>query len=206
MAFLNPVFLSALALVGIPLLIHLIRRRKQKIVQWAAMEFLRQSQKKQRRRMRIEEFILLALRMLIVILACLAFARPVLRSIGAALLSQNTRIYAVIVLDNSYSMGFKARDGKTSLARAQTYTKQILSKILKPGDSASLVLLSDKPDVLINSPSFDRDLIERRINAVTLKDRGTDYLATAQLVNKLLKASHATVKEVYWLSDDQASA
>lgn len=206
MLFLNPIFLGALAFVGIPLLIHLIRRRKQKVVQWAAMEFLRQSQKKQRRRMRIEELLLLAIRMLIVILAALSFARPILRSLGSALLSQNTRVYAIIVLDNSYSMGFRGRDGKTSLEHAQSYSKQILTKILKPGDSASLVLLSDKPEAIIASPSFDRDLVGNRIKAVTLKDRGTDYLATAQLVDKLLKASHASVKEVYWLSDDQASA
>ena len=64
---------------------------------------------------------------------------------------------------------------------------------------------SDKPEALINSPSFDRDLVARRIKGVTLKDRGTDYLATAQLVDKLLKASTASVKEVYWLTDDQAN-
>ncbi len=206
MSFLNPLFLGALAFVGVPLLIHLIRRRKLKVVPWAAMEFLRQSQKKQKRRMRIEEFILLSLRMLIVALATMAFARPVLRAIGAALLSQNTRVYAVIVYDNSYSMAHRGADGKSSQERAQAYAGQILTKILKPGDSASVVLLSDKPDALIASPSFDRDLVVRRMRGVTLKDRGTDYFATAQLVDKLLRASKATVKEVYWLSDDQAGA
>src|SRR5437879_549108 len=92
MTFVTPAFLGALALVGIPLLIHLIRRRKLKVVQWAAMEFLRQSQRKQKRRLRIEELILLALRMLIVALAALAFARPVLRALGVPLLSQNSHV------------------------------------------------------------------------------------------------------------------
>ncbi len=115
--FLNPIFLYAVAFAGVPLLIHLIRRRKLKVVQWAAMEFLRQSQKKQRRRMRIEELILLTLRTLIVILACLAFARPVTHTLGAALLSQNQRVYAVLVVDNSYSMGQRGRDGKSSQER-----------------------------------------------------------------------------------------
>src|SRR5215469_9091995 len=100
MNFLNPSLLYGLVLVGIPLIIHLIRRRRLKVVRWAAMEFLRQSQRKQRRRLRIEELILLALRMLIVALAALAFARPVLRALGLPLLSQNARVYAVIVLDN----------------------------------------------------------------------------------------------------------
>ena len=96
MPFLNPAFLAALGLVAIPLLIHLIRRRKLKVIHWAAMEFLLQSQRKQKRRLQIEEIILLLLRMLIVALAALAFARPVLRSLGIPLLSQNSRVYAVI--------------------------------------------------------------------------------------------------------------
>ena len=44
------------------------------------MEFLRQSQRKQRRRLQIEELILLSLRMLIVALRRSRFARPVLRA------------------------------------------------------------------------------------------------------------------------------
>src|SRR5580658_9767601 len=117
MSFLNPSLLGLLGLIGVPLLIHLIRRRKLKVVPWAAMEFLRQSQRKQKRRLRIEELILLALRMLIVALAALAFARPVLRALGVPLLSQNARVYVVIVLDHSMSMGQRGGDGKTSWQR-----------------------------------------------------------------------------------------
>ena len=133
MAFLNPAFLSFLALVGVPLLIHLIRRRKLKVVKWAAMEFLRQSQKKQKRRLRIEELILLALRTLIVALAVLAFCRPVLRT-GIPLLSQNARVYAVVVLDNSYSMGHQGSDGKSSFERAQDSIQDLLTHVFKEGD------------------------------------------------------------------------
>ncbi len=207
MSFLNPAFLGLLGLVGIPLLIHLIRRRKQKIVRWAAMEFLRQSQKKQRRRLRIEELILLSLRMLIVAIAVLAFARPVLRALGIPLLSQNARIYAVIVLDNSYSMDFRdPNDGKRSFERAQAAADDILTHILKSGDSASLVLLSDKPNATVGAPTYDLNLVRQRVRIAKVGDRSTDYLSTAQAVDKLLTASRTPVKEVYWISDDQAPA
>lgn len=206
MTFLTPAFLGALALVGIPLLIHLIRRRKLKIVPWAAMEFLRQSQKKQRRRLRIEELILLALRMLIVALAALAFARPVLRQIGVPLLSQNTHVYAVIVLDNSFSMDASGADNKRSFERAQAAALEIVNKVLRDGDAASLVLLSDKPEAAVDAPSFDRALLRRRIQAAQVSDRGTDYHAGAQTVDRLLRSSKIPVKEVYWITDDQADA
>jgi hypothetical protein len=206
MTFLTPAFLGALALIGIPLLIHLIRRRKLKVVQWAAMEFLRQSQRKQRRRLRIEELILLALRMLIVAAAALAFARPVLRALGVPLLSQNTHVYAVIVLDNSFSMDARGADGRTSFDRAKAAAAEVLTRVLRDGDSVSLVLLSDKPEATVDAPSFDRGLVRRRIDAARVGDRTTDYLAGARVVDRLLRASKTPVKEVYWITDDQADA
>lgn len=206
MSFLNPVFLGALICVAIPLLIHLIRRRRLKIVRWAAMDFLKQSQRSQRKRLRIEELILLAIRMLIVALAVMAFARPVLRALGVPLLSQNARVYAVIVLDNSFSMDHRGADGKSSFERARDAADSILTQILKPGDSASLVLLSDKPEAAVGAPSFDLNLVRERMRSAKVSDRRTDYLAGARMTAALLKASKAPVKEVYWLTDDQANA
>lgn len=206
MTFLTPAFLTALALVGIPILIHLIRRRKLKIVPWAAMEFLLQSQKKQRRRLRIEEIILLLLRMLIVGLAVFAFARPVLRALGIDLLSQNTRVYAIILLDNSYSMGAKGSDGKTSLERGKEAATQLIQKILRDGDSVSILVVSDKVEPIVESPSFDRRFAAKRLETIKLSDRSTNYLVGTQAALRLLRASKAPVKEVYWVTDDQKDA
>ena len=207
MFLLNPAFFSLVAaFVGIPLLVHLLRRRRVKIVQWAAMEFLQQSQKRQKRRLRVEEIILLVLRTLMVALAVFAFGRPVVRAVGLALLSQNTRVYAVIVVDNSFSMGHKGRDGRTAWQRAKNAADEIVTKVLRDGDSASLILLADKPNSVIASPSFDRKLLRQRLTAAALTDRPTDYAVGAEEVAKLLKASKSPVKEVYWITDDQANA
>lgn len=205
MSFLNPAFLGALALVAIPLLIHLIRRRKLRVIRWAAMDFLQQSQRKQRRRLRIEEILLLLLRMLIVAVVVLAFARPVLRALGVALLSQNARVYAVIVMDNSLSMSYRHADGRTSWERAQDAAETIVTQTLKSGDSASLVLLSDRPEAVIAAPSYDLQRVRRSIRAAMPGDRATDYLAGAEVVRRLLSASRTPFKEVYWLTDDQAT-
>lgn len=206
MTLLNPGFLSALALVSIPLLIHLIRRRKLKVIPWAAMDFLLQSQRRQRRRLRIEELILLALRMLIVAVAVMAFVRPVLKALGVGLLTPGTRIYAIIALDNSYSMQFRSpSDGRTSFERARQAAEEILTKVLRQGDSASVVLLSDRPEELVGAPSYDLKGVLQRVRNARPGDRGTDYLAAAQTINRLLKTSRAPVKEVYWISDDQAA-
>lgn len=206
MIFQTPWFLSALTLASIPLLIHLLRRRKVVVVQWAAMEFLKNSLKRERKRLRVEELLLLALRMLIVLLAAFAFARPVLRAVGLPILSRGSRVHAVIVLDNSMSMGFRELDGKTDFERAKASADQLFSHVLQPGDSASLILLSDHPVALVASPSFDLELVRQRLKSAKLSSNGTDNLAAAQMVNTLLKASKTPEKEVYWFSDSQQSA
>src|SRR6516225_5922120 len=63
------------ALISSPILIHLINRMRFKIIRWAAMEFLLKSQKRNQRRMIIEQLILLLLRILLVLLVAFLVAR-----------------------------------------------------------------------------------------------------------------------------------
>src|SRR5437868_11715612 len=100
--FLNPLMLAGLSAVSIPIIIHLLNRRKFERVVWAAMRFVRLSVEKNQRRIKVEDMLLLMLRCLLLALLAIALARPVLRAaVGALGLSKVT---AVIVLDNSYSM------------------------------------------------------------------------------------------------------
>src|SRR5271169_4822914 len=59
---------TAGAAVSIPIIIHLLNRKRFKVVTWAAMRFLLAAQKKNSRRMRLEQLILLAVRCLLVLL------------------------------------------------------------------------------------------------------------------------------------------
>ncbi|MCS6777257.1 MAG: hypothetical protein RMJ43_16100, partial [Chloroherpetonaceae bacterium] len=89
--------------------------------------------------------------------------------------------------------------------RAQDVAEVIVTQTLKSGDSASLVLLSDRPEAVIATPSYDLQRVRQRIRAAMPGDRATDYLAGAEVARRLLAASQTPVKEVYWLTDDQAS-
>src|SRR5437660_12753120 len=74
--FLNPAnMVIGGALISSPIIIHLINRMRFKRVRWAAMEFLLKSQKRNRRRLIIEQLILLALRCCLVALAGFLVAR-----------------------------------------------------------------------------------------------------------------------------------
>src|SRR3954469_17893799 len=107
---------AGLAAVSIPIVIHILNRRRFKTVTWAAMEFLLRAMRKNRRRLRFEQWILLATRCLVVVLAGLALARPMgcHQSTLASLAGQRSGLH-IIVIDNSYSMAYEADrpDAKT---------------------------------------------------------------------------------------------
>lgn len=76
MTFLNPAILVALFGVGIPILIHLLHRRRPRTTDWGAMQFLLDSLAARRKRILLEEMLLMAMRCLLIALLVLAAARP----------------------------------------------------------------------------------------------------------------------------------
>src|SRR6516165_6636887 len=98
--FLHPWYMAAGGLlVSLPIIIHLINRMRFKRIRWAAMEFLLKSQKRNRRRLIIEQLILLALRCLLVLLAGFLVAR----FIGATA-DTGAGTTHIVVLDDTPSM------------------------------------------------------------------------------------------------------
>ena len=109
----NPgLFLAGAAAIALPILIHLLNKRKFKVVEWAAMDFLLDADKKNRRRIRLENLILLALRCLAVLLIGLLLARPFIPTTVTAGLIDAAQFERIVLLDDSLSM--QARLGNES--------------------------------------------------------------------------------------------
>ena len=92
----------------LPILIHLLNRRKFRVVDWAAMEFLLEADKKNRRRIRLENLLLLVLRCLAVFLIGLLLARPFLPTNVTAGLIDAGQFERIVLLDDSLSMQAQA--------------------------------------------------------------------------------------------------
>ena len=155
--FTNPLTLLAGGLlVSSPILIHLINRMRFRRIKWAAMEFLLKAQKRMRRKLIIEQLILLMLRCLLVFLIGLLLARFKWFS---PIEGQETRATAhIVILDDTPSMGDAfAADGKNATAFEQAKA-QITERIAPAAAQANtpqsmdLVLLSD----LANPRPYDR--------------------------------------------------
>jgi len=98
-----------LLLVGLPVLIHLINLLRHRRIEWAAMEFLLASQRKNRTWILLKQLLLLLLRMAVVAAIVLAVAQPLLRNELGALVGGATT-HHVILLDDSYSMSDRWAD------------------------------------------------------------------------------------------------
>src|SRR5678810_231148 len=100
------VLAGALAM-SIPIIIHILNRRRVKTVTWAAMEFLLRATKKNRRRLRCEQWLLLATRCAVVLLLGMALARPLgCENPTMALMGGRSGV-SVFVIDNSYSLAYE---------------------------------------------------------------------------------------------------
>lgn len=127
--FVNSALLWGLTAVSVPVLIHLINMLRHRRVQWAAMEFLLQSQKKNRTWVRLKELLLLLMRMAAVAAVVLIVAQP-LADASALLQLFGQRTQHVLLLDDSFSMSDRWA-GATAYDRA----KQAIARI---GAQASL--------------------------------------------------------------------
>ncbi|MFK7739430.1 MAG: BatA domain-containing protein [Planctomycetota bacterium] len=146
LAFLHPALLWALPLAAVPIIIHILNRRRFQKVPWAAMTFLLRAMKRNRKRMRMEQWLVLLLRVLVVLLLVALVSRPQLG--GGGLLGSVT--HHVVVLDDSASM--QQKSGSSDLfSRGQDRVRMLADDLAqrRAGDLFSIVRTTQagEPDV-----------------------------------------------------------
>lgn len=138
---------SGLALASVPILIHLFFRRRHRVVRWAAMEWLLAALKKQKRRMQVENLILLILRCALIVLLGLAIARPAVRAAALSPLGGGTR-NVVLVMDTSASMGAQ-QTGRRALDRARERATRVLSDL---SSDSKVTVIATRDDQIGGAP------------------------------------------------------
>jgi uncharacterized membrane protein len=126
--FINPLLALGTLLFAVPLIIHLLNRQRFRRRDWAAMEFLLRAFKKQRRRLRMENLILLLLRCLIPICLALAVARPYFPE-GSSLIPSAGTAHHVLVLDESYSTGLEPQGAQSPHRLARRMATRLLEQL-----------------------------------------------------------------------------
>jgi hypothetical protein len=199
--FLNPLMLFGATAISVPIIIHLLNKRKFDHVQWAAMRFIQASVEQNQRRLEMEDILLLILRCLMLLFLALALARPTMQR--ASGLIGGGGVNAVVVVDNSYSMG--ASDGvNTRFDLAKKAADEVIN-LLPTGSSSAVIMASDAPDGLIPEPTFDLILAKNVIKESKLSGRGTDLYSSLRRAVEILQRKPAVRREIYLVTDGQAA-
>jgi hypothetical protein len=138
---LSPLLIWGTLLGVIPIIIHLLNRRRFRRVQWAPMRYLKLTIQRNRRRIQIEELLLLLVRIALPVLLFVLLARPLLNPTGLEnWLGGAGRISHVFLVDDSLSMGYAA-DGQVAFHRAREVAGALLAAT-RAGDRCTLVTTS----------------------------------------------------------------
>ncbi len=100
MTFLSAIFLAALPLAAAPILLHLFDRRRSVVIEWGAMQFLQEAVATRSHARRLQEWLLLALRVLAIACLAIALSQPMTAFIGS---SAGERTETIVILDSSLS-------------------------------------------------------------------------------------------------------
>jgi len=150
------------------------------------------------------EYLLLLIRTLIILLVIAAFARPAIRGGFATKVGAHAKTSVVILLDNSYSMGYETKDGPV-FGLAKKRARRILEQ-LKEGDEASLILFASQPRLINPQPTYDfKNLIKYLDEEAMLSAEKTDVGKALKIAYEILEDSKNLNQEIYLITDMEKS-
>lgn len=201
MIFMYPALLWGLLLGAIPVIIYYLMRFRSLKVDWGAVYVLERALERLRKKLYLDQLILLALRVLAVMAMVAAFARPVSQTRTGAV--TDTEVHRILLIDTSYSMLAVDSDGQTSLDRGKailqaltaTWGRGVRWSLCTAGPSIEWPVLNAAVDSVAG--------VQAPIAAVTAVE-GPSSLAAA--LESVRTHSGGGQSEVYILTDDQASA
>ncbi len=199
MAFLNAALLFGLAAVVIPPIVHLFSRRKFDVVDWAAMQFLQLSTKT-RRKIFLEHFWLMLLRVLVVAVLVGALAAPQITSslLGTATAGGTRDV--VILIDGSASMSYQD-EGGTAADAARTWVDGYVSQ-MKTGDRVAVFQVRNTPMPIVPALTADRGQARTALELLAPPKGTADWPAAVQSALSLLDGGHPN-RDVIVVTDNQ---
>ena len=181
---------------SIPLILHLLNRERARRFVFSTVRFIQMSHQTNVRRHKLKRLLLLLMRILILALLGLAFARPFFADAPVITQKMGGKRNAVIILDTSYSMKYEG-----VFERAKRETAKILDG-LDSADAAALILSSDNARVVAPLGS-ELSHIRTALNTADTSNERTDYLDAMQTADEILQSIPIGEKQVYLVGDMQ---
>src|SRR5262249_26859855 len=189
-----------LAAVVIPPIIHLLNRRRFDVVEWGAMQFLEMSQRT-RRKVFIEELLLMLLRMALIAILVLALAAPYVAGPLMEKITGRDNRDVVIIIDGSTSMSYNAT-GKSIHDAAKEWADAFLSD-LTPGDGVAVLHAKQQVIPALAELTTDHDKARDALARLSPPRGGMDWPAAVLTADEILKTSHRPRRDIVIISDGQ---
>lgn len=207
--FISPWFFGAGGLlVSVPVIIHLLNRRRFRVVRWAAMDYLLQAMKKNRRRLKFESLLLLLTRCALLLLLGAALARPFgCDNNSLAALAGRRSGLIVLVIDNGYAMGYQVeRPGaRTNLDQAKIIAKELIDR-LEAGSEAVVVLTTAAGQTdaakALPTPTYDLEAAKSIVDRIEQSYGATDMAGALGRAAKAAEAAVALPTHTLYILDD----
>ena len=179
-------WLAIAGLVGtsVPILIHLLMRRRRQPVQWGAMRLLVEAIRRHRRRARIEQILLLSIRCLILLFAGIALAQPVMSSILGSI-GVGSRLL-VLVVDDGLVSGIESDGPSSELDDSVDKARRVLDT-LDPGDRVVLVSTAHPARLLTDGPTSNLEMVDRILVELRPSACRTDLAAALEIANMSIR-------------------
>jgi hypothetical protein len=202
MTFLTPLFLIAGLAAAIPVILHMINRQRAKQLPFSTLRFLRISVQKTRRRKRIHDVFLMAVRAAVLLLIAMGLSRPTLTHLSSLLGASNSAI--AIILDNSASMGVMDQ-GKARFETALDAAHQVISESAE-GDQVAVFLTGGRPYPEDGKLDRTHEAVLRMLNQLAEQGPSSeraDLAAKLQQARKVLVDSEASNRQIFVITDMQ---
>lgn len=203
----HPEMLAAgAAAISIPVIIHLLNRRRFKEIDWAAMEFLLEAEQKNRRRVQLEHLLLLLLRCLTMLLLGALIARPFLPANLGAMLFDTQQYERIVLLDDSLSTRTRVGN-RTAFELAREKLVELVQTLsTDETDDAMTLLLASRPGdpVAAAKPVTAENVSEwvDQINELEPSDLAIDLGAGLAEVDRYLGEPRQDLNRVVYVLSD----
>lgn len=205
MSFGVPWLLAGMLLAAIPVIVHLVNRRRAVRIRFAAIELLRRSQQQTARHIKVKQRLLLALRVALLLLLPVAMAQPFLTaSTDLAAGSDRLPAAVVIVLDDSASMSTPVGTG-TAWTAAQAAAVEVIEG-LRAWDQVAVVVAGDEVVVPLATLSEQHALALDAVREHTPRWGRSDLSAALLVAQQVMATSQQPVRRAVVLTDNAASA
>ncbi len=198
MSFLQPLFLAGLLAASIPIIIHLINRRKAVVRPFPALELLRQSHERIAPSIKLRQWILLALRVLAIIALTIALAQPFIFSSDGITADERLPTAVAIVVENGMPM-----EVDDWWDEAQSMVDDEIQG-LRPWDEAIIVTTAGEPPM--DGLSDDRSRLRNTASSLQSRYALGDLADALSFADQRLASSDRPNRRIVVIGSDTAAS